>query len=128
LDFSLNNNSGGGALLRDAGVPSVSGTYTLPGISTPTYPDIGISQNPDTSPTPSAIATAVCATLLTTAVPTTGNTSNTVADCLNAARAQGFGKWVVDRTLNTLKLYGPDGTTVVHTFTLDSVTAPTQRT
>ncbi len=62
---------------------------------------------------------------LTQAVPTTGNTAHTVGDALNAARAQGFGKWVVSET--TLTLYANDGSTVVHTFTLDSATAPTSR-
>jgi hypothetical protein len=61
---------------------------------------------------------------LTEAVPTS-NASNTLGDCLNAARAQGFGKWVIAGT--TLTLYAPDGTTAVRTFTLDSASAPTQR-
>jgi len=61
---------------------------------------------------------------LTQAVPTS-NSGNTVGDCLNAARAQGFGKWSVIGT--TLRLYAPDGTTVVRTFTLDSETSPSQR-
>lgn len=61
---------------------------------------------------------------LTQAVPTS-NTANTIGDCLNAARAQGFGKWTVTGT--TLRLYAPDGTTVVRTFTLDSETSPSQR-
>lgn len=58
-------------------------------------------------------------------VPLTGNTANSVFDCLNAARAQGFGKWTLVGT--SLTLYGPDGLTVVRTFTLDSATTPTQR-
>jgi hypothetical protein len=61
----------------------------------------------------------------TQAVPMTGNTGNTVFDCLNAARAQGFGKWALSGT--SLTLYGSDGSTVVRAFTLDSPTAPTQR-
>ena len=61
---------------------------------------------------------------LTQAVPTS-NSANTIGDCLNAARAQGFGKWSVTGT--TLRLYAPDGTTVVRTFTLDSETSPSQR-
>jgi hypothetical protein len=61
----------------------------------------------------------------TQAVPMTGNTGNTVFDCLNAARAQGFGKWALSGT--TLTLYGSDGSTVVRSFNLDSATAPTQR-
>lgn len=67
----------------------------------------------------------VTATLdLTQAVPTS-NTDQTVGDALNAARAQGFGKWAISGT--TLTLYAADGTTAVRTFTLDSATAPTQR-
>lgn len=73
----------------------------------------------------SADVAGVPAATLVKAVPLTGNTTNTVADCLNAARAQGFGKWILSGT--TLTLYAADGTTVVRTFTLDSSTAPTQR-
>jgi hypothetical protein len=62
---------------------------------------------------------------LTQAVPNT-NTPGTVGDALNAARAQGFGKWMLSGT--ALTLYGADGTTVVRVFTLDSATAPTSRT
>lgn len=61
---------------------------------------------------------------MTQAVPTS-NTAQTVGDALNAARAQGFGKWVLSGT--TLTLYASDGTTVVRAFTLDSSTSPTQR-
>jgi hypothetical protein len=61
---------------------------------------------------------------LTQAVPTS-NTVHTVGDALNAARAQGFGKWVISGT--TLTLYASDGVTAVRTFTLDSASAPTQR-
>lgn len=61
---------------------------------------------------------------LTQAVPTS-NTAETVGDALNAARAQGFGKWTISGT--TLTLYANDGTTAVKTFTLDSATAPTSR-
>lgn len=62
---------------------------------------------------------------LTTAVATS-NTAQTVGDALNAARAQGFGKWVLSGT--TLTLYAADGTTAVRTFTLDSASLPTSRT
>jgi hypothetical protein len=61
---------------------------------------------------------------LSQAIPTS-NTAQTLGDALNAARAQGFGKWVLSGT--TLTLYAADGTTSVRTFTLDSATAPTQR-
>ena len=59
------------------------------------------------------------------AIPTT-NTAQTVGDALNAARAQGFGKWVLSGT--SLTLFAADGTTVVRTFTLDNGSAPMQRT
>lgn len=62
---------------------------------------------------------------LTQAIPT-ANTAQTVGDALNAARAQGFGKWSLSGT--TLTLYAPDGTTVVRTFTLDNSVSPTTRT
>jgi hypothetical protein len=61
---------------------------------------------------------------LTQTIPTS-NTAQTVGDALNAARAQGFGKWFLSGT--TLTIYAPDGTTPVRTFTLDSASAPTQR-
>jgi hypothetical protein len=62
---------------------------------------------------------------MTQAVPTS-NTAETIGDSLNAARAQGFGKWVISGT--SLVLYANDGTTAVRTFTLNSATAPTSRT
>ena len=61
---------------------------------------------------------------LTQTVPT-ANTAQTVGDALNAARAQGFGKWAISGT--TLTLYAGDGITIVRTFTLDSSTSPQQR-
>jgi hypothetical protein len=61
----------------------------------------------------------------TQAIPVS-NTSETIGDCLNAARAQGFGKWVISGT--TMTMYANDGTTAVKTFTLNSATAPTSRT
>jgi hypothetical protein len=60
----------------------------------------------------------------TQAIPTS-NTAQTLGDCLNAARAQGFGKWTVVGT--TLTLFASDGTTAVRTFTLDDAGAPTSR-
>ena len=71
-----------------------------------------------------ASVTAAVQIDLTQAVPTS-NTSQTVGDALNAARAQGFGKWIISGT--TLKLYAPDGSTIVRTFALNNATAPTQR-
>ncbi len=62
---------------------------------------------------------------LTQSVPTS-NTAQTVGDALNAARAYGFGKWVISGT--TLSLYASDNTTVIKTFTLDSGSYPTSRT
>ncbi len=61
---------------------------------------------------------------LTQSIPTS-NTAQTVGDALNAARAQGFGRWVLSGT--TLTLYAGDGATVVRSFTLDSASTPTQR-
>lgn len=63
---------------------------------------------------------------MTEDVPTS-NAANTLGDCLNAARAQGFGNWTLNLITKVLTLYAADGVTVVHSFTLDSVTAPTQR-
>ena len=60
----------------------------------------------------------------TQSIPTS-NTAQTLGDALNAARAQGFGKWVVSG--KTLNLYAPDGTTIVRSFTLNSATEPTSR-
>jgi len=53
------------------------------------------------------------------------NEANSVGDCLNAARAQGFGRW--EKIGPALRLFGPDGTTVVRTFTLDDATNPSAR-
>jgi hypothetical protein len=47
LDFSLNNDAGGGALLRAAGVPEATGLFALPSLSTPGYEDIGLVQHKD---------------------------------------------------------------------------------
>ena len=62
---------------------------------------------------------------VTQAIPTS-NTAQSVGDALNAARALGFGKWVISGT--TLNLYAPDNTTIVRSFTLNSATEPTART
>jgi hypothetical protein len=76
---------------------------------------------------PAAVGSAMTLDL-TQAVPTT-NTAQTIGDALNAARAQGFGKWVVNAaaTPPTITLYAANGTTVLRTFNLDSATAPTSR-
>jgi hypothetical protein len=81
------------------------------------------TQSGVTIPTVTTVTTANLN--LSQAVPTS-NTVQTVGDALNAARAQGFGKWQLVGT--TLTLYAPDGTTAVRTFSLDSVSAPTIRT
>lgn len=62
-------------------------------------------------------------------VPTT-NTNGTLGDAMNATLANGFGKWVINTgsVPPTLSLYARDGTTVVRTFNLDSLSAPTSRT
>ncbi len=60
-------------------------------------------------------------------VPTT-NAGNTLGDCLNAARAQGFGKWVIDPLGLTLKLYDPTGTIIVRQFALDQMPGALTRT
>lgn len=73
---------------------------------------------------PAAVGSAM--TLVFTQAVPSSNTAGTVGDSLNAARAQGFGKWAKSGT--TLTLYGADGTTVVRTFTLDDATTPTSRT
>jgi hypothetical protein len=57
---------------------------------------------------------------------TNGTQAHTLGEALNAARGQGFGKWVLVGT--TLSLYGPDGTTLWRSFALDSGSAPTSRT
>jgi hypothetical protein len=61
---------------------------------------------------------------LNQAVPTT-NTAHCVGDALNAARAQGFGKWTLAG--GVLTIYAVDGTTPVKTFTLNPSTNPTSR-
>lgn len=61
---------------------------------------------------------------LTQTVPTS-NTVHTIGDALNAARAQGFGKWTISGT--ALTMYASDGSTIVKTFTLNSSSNPTSR-
>lgn len=75
--------------------------------------------------TPSVAGTPDVNLLMTQAVPPT-NTAETVGDALNAARGQGFGKWVKNGT--DLKLYAEDGTTVIREFTLNDASTPTSRT
>jgi hypothetical protein len=61
---------------------------------------------------------------LSITVPTT-NTDQTVGDALNAARAYGFGKWVING--NNLEYYAPDNSTIIKTFTLDNPNYPRSR-
>lgn len=83
-----------------------------------------IKSKTDTIPdSPAAVGSAMTLNL-TQAVPTT-NAAQTVGDALNAARAQGFGKWAKVGT--ALTLYAADGSTIVRTFTLDSDTNPASR-
>ena len=53
------------------------------------------------------------------------NPNQSLGDALNAARAQGFGKWTISGTV--LTLYAPDGTTPVRSFTLDDPEKPKKR-
>lgn len=57
----------------------------------------------------------------------TSNTANTVGDCLNAARADGFGPWALNASTRHWQIFAGDGTTVVHEFIVDSVTEPLTR-
>lgn len=62
------------------------------------------------------------------AVVPASNDAGTVADCLNAARAQGFGRWALDEGTNELTLYGADDSTIVKVFDIDDLDAPLTRT
>lgn len=64
---------------------------------------------------------------MTQAVPMT-NAAQSLGDSLNAARAQGFGRWTIDSTGLILTLLGGDNMTVVRTFTLNDPISPTART
>ena len=52
-------------------------------------------------------------------------TADSLRAAAKAAWAQGFGKWALNGTV--LRLYGPDGTTVVRQFNIDSAETPTER-
>ncbi len=52
-------------------------------------------------------------------------TADSLRAAAEAAWAQGFGKWSLSGTV--LRLYGPDGTTVVRQFSIDSAETPTER-
>lgn len=73
---------------------------------------------------PAAVGSAMTLDLMQ-AIPD-NPTDGTVGDALQAAEAQGFGKWTISGT--TLTIYRHDGVTVARTFTLDSATTPTSRT
>lgn len=79
------------------------------------------------APVDNSIVTTVYTvdSLLTKDVPTS-NVANSVGDCLNAARADGFGKAVFDPIGLTWKLYAPDNSTVVKNFTVDAATPKTR--
>ena len=62
---------------------------------------------------------------LTQSVPLV-NAAHSMGDALNAARAQGFGKWTYEGIV--LTLYASDGVTPVRSFTLDDPDAPLSRT
>ena len=121
----LATDSSGRVLLQ----PTQAGV-TIPTVTTVTNLTNAPTAGDFTSTMKSSITTAATAATptanlnLTQSIPTS-NTAQTVGDALNAARAQGFGKWVLSGT--TLTLYASDGATVVRTFTLDSATSPTQR-
>ncbi len=75
---------------------------------------------------PAAIGSAMTLDL-TQSIPTS-NTTQTIGDALNAARAQGFGKWKVDTSAKTLTLFAADNSTAIWTFALDDINTPTTRT
>lgn len=65
---------------------------------------------------------------LNSAVPYS-NDPNTIADCLNAARAQAIGKWVLNATTKELTIYSADGTTPIVTLDIGpSLNTPLTRT
>jgi len=65
---------------------------------------------------------------MTQAVPVS-NDPQTVGDCHNAARAQGFGRWVIDEGGGTITLYAGDDITPVKVFNITpNFEAPTTRT
>jgi hypothetical protein len=69
----------------------------------------------------SAVADAV----LDEPVQSATATADSLRAAAKAAWAQGFGKWSLSGTV--LHLYGPDGTTVVRQFNIDSAETPTER-
>jgi hypothetical protein len=109
---TLNISSGGNSGMTTTVTPTSFTASALPSGG------ITLSQLQET------LASGITTLDLTQAIPAS-NTAQTLGDALNAARAQGFGKWVLSGT--TLTIYAADNTTVVRTFTLDSATAPTMR-
>lgn len=108
---------------------TVPGSYTsgTAGYVLGTYLDASISSRSTYAGGAVASVTGNVKLDLTQVVPTS-NTAQTVGDALNAARAVGFGKWVVDVGAKTLTLYASDGSTAVRTFNLDNPNAPLTRT
>jgi hypothetical protein len=125
------------AIIAAVGTPMQSGVSVVLAAAQPNYAPAKAGSQMDLVGAPNTTAiTAIQAGLSkpgtpqtvdgTVAIPTTGNVANSLNDCLNAARAQGFGKWA--RVGTALTLYAADGTTVVRTFVLDDATQPTSRT
>lgn len=112
--LSIPDSHRGFALFRVAGGGALYGAFAV-------NPQEGENSDAKTSAVPSSLlATAVAATDLS------AKTTQTVADCLSAARADGAGEWALTGGGTTLTIYGPGGETV-RTFTTDSATKPTVR-
>ncbi len=101
-----------GQIDAGASVPNASDRY------------IDVLLTRDSSRVQTGIGASGCQLDMGQAVPA-ANTGQTVGDALNAARAQGFGRWALVGT--ALTIYAADGTTVVRTFTLNDATSPTSR-
>jgi hypothetical protein len=56
-----------------------------------------------------------------------GSTPVTIDEALQAAWAQGYGRWVLNADNLTITLYAADDTTIVKVFTIDDAEAPTAR-
>ncbi len=131
-DFTVSG-SIGKSLFTSGAVPGAAGGLFIAGTNAATVITTSLTTHligtvdTVTTVTNQLTAASITANILAAAIPLS-NTDNTVADCLNAARAQGFGKWVIDTMAKTLTMYGPNESTIVHTFDLDSVVEPTTRT
>ena len=106
-------------------VATVDSAWSVQPDSTSGYvviPNGAMAPPPVIVPTSAENASTLLATALNTSV-----TGDVVGGAMLAARAQGFGKWVLDKVAKTITLYAADGITVVRTFTIDDATTPTQR-